>query len=153
MEEKSQTKSFLKVWNTALEGELPISRAMLKIKGIGINFAKILCKTLKLDPTIKAGDLTDPQARSLEEAIKNPDNLPAYILNHQRDFETGKNEQLINADLKLRKENDIKRLKRVRAYKGIRHQNKLPLRGQRTKAHFRSGGKSTGIKKVRKTGK
>ncbi len=40
-------------------------------------------------------------------------------------------------DLKLRKEFDLKRMKKIKSYKGVRHIVGLPVRGQRTKANFR----------------
>ena len=64
------------------------------------------------------------------------------------DFETGEDKHLIGADLELRKEFDIKRLKKIKTYKGYRHGAKLPLRGQRTKGNFRRNkAKGVGIKK------
>ena len=46
---------------------------------------------------------------------------------------------------------DIKRLKKIKSYRGIRHAANLPVRGQRTKSHFRSNRrKGTGIKKKSK---
>jgi small subunit ribosomal protein S13 len=41
----------------------------------------------------------------------------------------------------LRKEFDIKRLKKIKAYRGVRHSAHLPVRGQRTKANFRKNRK------------
>ena len=50
--------------------------------------------------------------------------------------------------LDLKKETDLKRLKKIKSYRGIRHAANLPLRGQRTKAHFRKNKqKGVGIKK------
>jgi len=48
--------------------------------------------------------------------------------------------------LKLRKEFDIKRLKKVKSYRGMRHAFGLPVRGQRTRSHFRKG-RSVGVQK------
>ena len=51
----------------------------------------------------------------------------------------------------LKKDFDIKRLKKIKSYKGFRHSSKLPLRGQRTKGNFRKNrAKSVGIKKKKK---
>ena len=43
------------------------------------------------------------------------------------------------------KEFDIKRMKKMRSYKGIRHASGLPVRGQRTKSHFRKKGKNKAV--------
>ena len=51
----------------------------------------------------------------------------------------GKNLHLTGADLTLSKEVDIKRLKRIKSYRGLRHAIGQPVRGQRTRSHFRTG--------------
>ena len=58
--------------------------------------------------------------------------------------------------LKMAKENDVKRMKTIRCYKGVRHAFNLPVRGQRTKSNFRRNkGKVMGVKRNpnAKTGK
>ncbi len=52
----------------------------------------------------------------------------------------------------MRKEFDVKRMKQIRSYKGVRHSLKQPVRGQRTRSHFRTTGVAVGVKKP-KTGK
>ena len=47
------------------------------------------------------------------------------------------------------RENDIKFQRKIRSYKGQRHAVRLPVRGQRTKSHFRSNRKKQVSKKVR----
>ena len=63
-------------------------------------------------------------------------------------MESGEDQHVSGADLKLRREFDIKRLKKIRSYRGIRHVANLPVRGQRTKANFRRNrGKSVAATK------
>jgi small subunit ribosomal protein S13 len=45
------------------------------------------------------------------------------------------------------KEFDIKRMKQIKSYKGMRHSLKQPVRGQRTRSHFRTTGVAVGVKK------
>jgi len=59
------------------------------------------------------------------------------MLNRRNDYETNENMHLIGPDIKYVQENDIKLMKKIRSYKGIRHMKGLPVRGQRTKANFR----------------
>jgi small subunit ribosomal protein S13 len=73
--------------------------------------------------------------------------IPSFLKNRQKDFTTGKDEHLFGPDLTLKGEFDIKRLRKIKSYKGIRHTNKLPVRGQRTKSHFRKNKKKAGGKK------
>ena len=79
--------------------------------------------------------------------MKKPE-LPKYLLNRQNDFETGKEDHLLGANLELKTEFDIKRLRKIKSYRGLRHALNLPLRGQRTKSNFRRNRrKGAGIKK------
>ena len=79
--------------------------------------------------------------------MKNPE-LPVFLINRRSDFDEGTNKHLVTNELELRKDFDIKRLRKIKSNRGIRHAAKLPLRGQRTKSHFRKNrGKSGGIKK------
>ena len=55
---------------------------------------------------------------------------------------------LLTGNLTFYKENDIKRMKKIKSLKGMRHQKGLPVRGQRTKSHFRKNkGKVVGVAK------
>jgi len=153
MTEKQETKQFLRIWNTAIKGKLPINKGLTKIKGIGINISNMICNSLKIPRLKKSGDLTDEEIKRIEALQKDPcKHLPKWSLNRLKDFDTGKDELLITADLKLRKEFDIKRLRRIKCYVGNRHSGKLPVRGQRTKGHFRKGS-AVGVKKPKKIGK
>ena len=70
--------------------------------------------------------------------------------NRQKDFEDGENKHISGADLKLRREFDLKRLKKIKSYKGVRHSHGLPVRGQRTKANFRKNRKKSGATGAKK---
>jgi small subunit ribosomal protein S13 len=63
--------------------------------------------------------------------------MPIWLKNRRKDYETGVDKHLLGTDLDLTQENDIKRLKKVKAYRGIRHIHGQPSRGQRTKSNFR----------------
>ena len=52
-------------------------------------------------------------------------------------FSFWKSQDLL-VSLKLRKEFDLKRLKKIKSYKGIRHSLGLPVRGQRTRSNART---------------
>ena len=42
---------------------------------------------------------------------------------------------------------DIKKMIKMKSYKGTRHTSGLPVRGQRTRSHFRKSGVAMGVKK------
>ena len=94
------------------------------------------------------GDLTNEEIDKIEEFMKDP-KMHSFLMNRQKDFSTGEDYHYYGADLSLRNEFDIKRLKKIRSYRGIRHTTKLPVRGQRTKSNFRlnKNKSGAGIKK------
>ena len=47
----------------------------------------------------------------------------------------------------LTKKKKQQRLKEIKSYRGLRHSLKLPVRGQRTRSHFRTKGNAMGVKK------
>jgi small subunit ribosomal protein S13 len=135
-----------------VEGKLKIFVGLTKIKGISWAFANALCKKLELDKNRKIGSLTKEEIEKINEFTKNPEVAP-YLLNRRNDFESGKDKQLIGNNLELQKDADISRLKKIKSYRGQRHSIGLPMRGQRTRSHFRRNKKkSVGIKKKEKTG-
>ena len=100
--------------------------------------------SLNLDKKKQVGYLTEEEVKKIESLIKNPESIPDWMLNRQKDLKDGKSKHLVSGDLKLTKGFDIKRLQRIKSYRGLRHAAGLPCRGQRTRAHFRKG-KSLGV--------
>ena len=76
-------------------------------------------------------------------------NAPSWILNRRKNYEDGKDYHIITGNLSFAEENDVKKLKKIRSYRGVRHGMGLPVRGQRTKSNFRrnKGKGSLGVKK------
>lgn len=140
----------VRILSKDIEGNMHVYAGLTKIKGISWSFSSAICHKLGINKRKKIEDLTEAEIKKISESVKNS-NLPTHIVNHQKDFETGENKHFVGADLDLRKDFDIKRLKKIKSYRGLRHTLKLPLRGQRTKAHFRSNRmKAGGIKKKKK---
>jgi small subunit ribosomal protein S13 len=131
---------------------MKIYPGLTKIKGVSWSLSNAICNVLKLDRNRKIGSLTDIEISKIVEFIKKMDNIPVLLLNRRNDFETGKNFHLVGSDLELRKEFDIKRLKKIKSYKGVRHAAGAPVRGQRTRSHFRKR-KSSGIKSKKASAK
>jgi small subunit ribosomal protein S13 len=120
------------------------------IKGISWAMSNAICKNLKLDKNKKIGSLTPEEIKKISDFVKKPE-LPRYLLNRRNDFETGADSHLTGSELELKHEFDIKRLKKIKSYKGGRHMVGLPVRGQRTRSHFRRNRrKGAGIKKKNK---
>ncbi len=149
MEEK--LKYIVRVAATDLDGSKPIVQTLTKIKGVSFSMANAVCVVTNMDKNKKTGSLQDSEIKKIEETIKEPvkHSIPSWMVNRQKDYDTGEDKHLVVSDLKLRKEFDIKRLRKIKSYRGFRHGVGLPVRGQRTKANFRKG-KSLGVKRKKK---
>ncbi|MEK6906494.1 MAG: 30S ribosomal protein S13 [Nanoarchaeota archaeon] len=154
METKTQQPKYedklVRILSKDISGNMGIYVGLTKIKGVSWGMSNAVCKKLNIDKTKKIGSLTEEEIKKISDFIKNP-NIPSFLVNRKNDLETGENKHLIGSDLELQNEFDIKRLRKIKSYRGIRHASGQPLRGQRTKSHFRKNkGKGVGIKKKQK---
>ena len=150
MSEEQKVKHIIRVANTDLVGKKAIGVAMKKIKGIDVMFSNMVCKIANVDINKRAGLLNTNEVTRLNDIIFNPDkyNVPSWMMNRRKDYETGSDKHIVTGDLQFTKEQDLRRLKKIKSYRGIRHQAGLPLRGQRTKSNFRRNkGKAVGVKR------
>ncbi|AMM54534.1 30S ribosomal protein S13 [Pyrococcus kukulkanii] len=144
-------RHIVRVAGVDLDGHKQLRWALTAIKGVGINFATMVCRVAGLDPFMKAGYLTDEQVKKIEEILADPvtHGIPRWAVNRPKDYETGKDLHLITAKLDMAIREDIMRLRRIRAYRGIRHELGLPVRGQRTRSNFRRG-QTVGVSRKKK---
>jgi len=150
MAEEKDFRHLVRVVNSDLDGNKPIMHALLKIKGVGFMYAGMMCHATGINPTKKAGYLSDGEIEKLNDAMKTPGKygVPSWIMNRRRDFETGNDNHLLLGDLDLVQGTDIKRMKKIKSYKGMRHASGLPVRGQSTRSNFRRNkGNVMGVKK------
>jgi len=147
METQKKEQRIIRISSKDIEGRMQIYPGLTKIKGVSWSLSNATCKVLGIDKKKKIGSLTKEEIQKISEFLKNP-KIPKYLANRSVDFETGGVKHLVGSDLELQNEFDIKRLKKIKSYRGYRHIAGLPTRGQRTKSHFRRNrGKSVGIKK------
>jgi small subunit ribosomal protein S13 len=145
-----EIKHLVRIANTDLPGHKAIKVAITKIKGIGYMYGNMVCNKAGIDANKKAGALNTSEIDRLNDVIENPAKykVPAWMLNRRMDYTTGENMHLRTGDLDFTVEQDIRRLKKIRCYRGIRHSVGQPVRGQRTKSNFRRNkGKAVGVKK------
>ncbi len=144
--EQEYREKVIRILSKDIEGGMGVYVGLSKIKGISWTFANAICNVLKIDKRRKIGSLSEEEIKKITEFSKNP-KVPNYLLNRRKDFETGEDKHLTAGDMELQKEFDIKRLKKIKSYKGYRHSAGLPLRGQRTRSNFRKNRrKGAGIK-------
>jgi small subunit ribosomal protein S13 len=145
-----EIKHLVRVMNTDLNGIKTIGFILANIKGVGIPFAHAVCRAAKVPITKKAGALSEAETKKIEEIIRDPlkAGLPRWMLNRRFDYETGTDKHLLTGDLQFQIDNDIKIMKKIKAYKGVRHMQGAPVRGQRTRSNFRKNkGKVMGVRR------
>lgn len=90
---------------------------LTSLYGIGISRARMILKEAQVDPTMKADALTVDQENAIRKVIET---------------------MSIEGTLKREISANVKRLKDIKAYRGVRHMRKLPVNGQRTKTNSRT---------------
>ncbi|MAH49360.1 30S ribosomal protein S13 [Candidatus Pacearchaeota archaeon] len=151
-EPKVSEERLIRILGKDISGRKKVLAGLISVKGISWSFANAVCKKLKIDKNKKIGDLSEAEKTQISDFVKNP-NVPSFLKNRRKDFDSGEDKHLNGSDLDLRKDFDIKRLRKIRAYRGARHAVGLPTRGQRTKSNFRKNRKKSGAVGVSGKGK
>ncbi|HLC20424.1 MAG TPA: 30S ribosomal protein S13 [Candidatus Nanoarchaeia archaeon] len=132
-------KQLVRVASTDLDGTKPIHHSLLKIKGVGVSFSHMACFLAGVNLQAKTGLLDEQTIKKLDDVVRNPlkYGAPLWMVNRRRDPETNEPRHLLTGDIDFVQDNDLKMLKKMKAYRGIRHILGLPVRGQRTRSNFR----------------
>ncbi len=101
-----------------LPREKRVEIGLTYIFGIGLTSSKKILEKTGINPDTRVKDLTDDDVAKLREIIEN--------------------EYIVEGDLRRNIAYDIKRMKDIGCYRGIRHRRGLPVRGQRTKTNART---------------
>ena len=104
------------------------------IYGIGKRISQDILKKANIDSSVKTSQLTDDDVSRIRQLIES--------------------EYLVEGELRVEVQNNIKRLQEIVSYRGVRHRKKLPCRGQRTKSNARTrrGKKGLAIAKKKQAG-
>lgn len=140
-EKDEDFRYIVRIVGTDIDGSKRIPHGLSKIRGIGLRTGEILCSLTGIDPRKKIGYLSDEEVKKLDKVVASFGQLklPAWLFNRRKDYATGKDYHLIGSDLAINLRNDLNRLRKIRSYRGIRHESGLPVRGQRTRTSFRKG--------------
>ncbi|KAF8783173.1 40S ribosomal protein S18 [Argiope bruennichi] len=138
----------LRVMNTNIDGRRKVMFALTAIKGVGRRFANIVCKKADVDLNKRAGELSEEEVEKLITIMSNPRQykIPDWFLNRQKDIKDGKYSQVTSNGLENKLREDLERLKKIRAHRGLRHYWGLRVRGQHTKTTGRRG-RTVGVSK------
>ena len=140
MSDDSDFKYIIRIANTDVSGEERLATALTSIRGVGARISNAIVKKLELDPNELAGKLDDKNVEDIENAVmKLSENVPDWLLNRQKDYDTGEDIHPVSIDLKMLHDDDLNRMKKVKSYKGIRHASGHKVRGQRTYSNGRKG--------------
>ncbi|KAJ3116667.1 ribosomal 40S subunit protein S18B [Nowakowskiella sp. JEL0407] len=144
----TQFQHILRLLNTNVDGRRNVTYAMNAIKGCGRRYANLVCKKADVDMTKRAGELTTDELERLVVIMQNPRQykIPDWFLNRQKDFTTGKYSQVLANQVDNTIREDLERLKKIRAHRGVRHAYGLRVRGQHTKTTGRKG-RTVGVSK------
>lgn len=149
-EKKIQQPESSEVLIRILGYDIPSSKNILtgltRIKGVSWAISNMLCVKLNIPKNKKISELTKADIQKIEIFFKNSE-FADFLKNRRTDVETGETKHYFGSDLDVKREFDIKRLKEIKSYRGLRHALKLPVRGQRTRSHFRSKGVAMGVKR------
>jgi small subunit ribosomal protein S13 len=107
-----------RISGVVIPSEKQVQIALTYIYGIGPKFARDILAAANIEPTTRVKNLTEAEEQKLRDIIGN-------------DYVT-------EGDLQRLVTNNIKRLKDVNAYRGLRHKAGLPTRGQRTRTNART---------------
>lgn len=138
----------LRVLNTNIEGKTNVMFALTSIKGIGRRYANLVLKKADIPLHKRAGELTEEDTDKIITIMQNPRQykIPDWFLNRQRDIKDGKTNQVMANILDNKLREDLERLKKIRAHRGLRHYWGLRVRGQHTKTTGHKG-KTVGVSK------
>mgnify|MGYP006267569047 CR=1 FL=1 len=107
-----------RISNVTIPSEKQIHIALTYVYGIGPKTSQDILDKAKIDPTVRTKQLTDDELSRIQNIIDST--------------------LLVEGDLQRVVASNIKRLKDIGAYRGLRHKASLPSRGQRTRTNART---------------
>jgi len=107
----------MRILGITVPNEKRLEIGLTCLYGIGISSARKILDQVSIDRGKRAKDLTSDEENKIRNVIEG---------------------MTIEGNLKREVSGNIKRLKDIKAYRGIRHLKRLPVRGQRTKTNSRT---------------
>ena len=107
-----------RIAGVVIPSDKQVQIALTYIYGIGPKYSRDILAAAKIEPTTRVKDLTEAEENKIREIIDS--------------------EYTVEGDLQRLVTNNIKRLKDINAYRGLRHKAGLPTRGQRTRTNART---------------
>lgn len=108
----------VRIAGVTIPNEKRVEIALTYIYGIGLKKSNDILKIAKVNPSARVKDLKEDEANNLRNIIEK--------------------QHKVEGDLRREVLGNIKRLKEINSYRGLRHAKNLPVRGQRTKTNNRT---------------
>jgi len=107
-----------RISGVTIPSEKQVWVALTYVYGLGPKSSQEILAAAKVEPTVRVKNLTDAEVARIQEVINE--------------------KYTVEGELQRIVSGNIKRLKDINAYRGIRHKLNLPSRGQRTKTNART---------------
>lgn len=107
----------MRILGITVPNEKRLEIGLTVLYGIGISSAQKILDQVGIERSTKAKDLTPDEENKIRAVVE---------------------EMKIEGNLKREISNNVKRLKDIKSYRGVRHMRRLPVRGQRTKTNSRT---------------
>lgn len=107
-----------RIAGVTIPSEKQVETALTYIYGIGPTLAKTILAAAKVEPTTRVRDLSEAEEQRIRDIIDS--------------------DYSVEGDLQRIVTNNIKRLKEISSYRGLRHKSGLPVRGQKTRTNART---------------
>lgn len=107
----------MRILGITISNEKRLDIGLTTLYGIGRTTATKLLLAAGVDPSTKGSELTLEQESTLRKSVE---------------------DRTIEGNLKREVASNVKRLKDIKCYRGVRHTRKLPVNGQRTKTNSRT---------------
>ena len=140
-EKRDDFQYIVRISSRDLDGERTVQLALADLKGIGIRLSQMIIKELDLPANKKIGELSEKELDLLREYIdtKQYEGIPSWAYNHRGEMVTGDDLNLVSNDLDIQINDDINAMKKIKSYRGVRHEKGKKVRGQRTRSNGRHG--------------
>ncbi len=107
----------MRILGITIPNEKRVDIGLTSLFGVGSATANKVLKKVKISPSTKSKDLTIEQEGAIRKLVE---------------------EMTIEGNLKREVAGNVKRLKDIKCYRGVRHMKRLPVKGQRTKTNSRT---------------
>ncbi len=107
-----------RISGVTIPSEKQVQVALTYVYGVGPKISTDILEVAKIDPTVRVKNLTEQEIARIQDVIN-----ASYT---------------VEGELQRTVTGNIKRLKDINAYRGLRHKNNLPSRGQRTRTNART---------------